>query len=214
MVSLLKAWWGDAAQPENDFCFDYLPRIDGDHSSYRTISEMIAGKVPGYFLVGENPAVGHPNARMNRLGLANLEWLVVRDLQEIESASFWYDAPEIETGELVTEQIATEVFLMPAASHVEKEGTFTQTQRMLQWRDKAVEPPGDARSDLWFYYHLGRHPAGAAEGLHRPARPAAAGPHLGLPDARARRRARAPRRSCARSTAWARTARRCRATCR
>jgi formate dehydrogenase major subunit len=90
------------------------------------------------------------------LGLANLEWLVVRDLQEIESASFWYDAPEIETGELVTEQIATEVFLMPAASHVEKEGTFTQTQRMLQWRDKAVEPPGDARSDLWFYYHLGR----------------------------------------------------------
>ena len=156
MVSLLKAWWGDAAQPENDFCFDYLPRIDGDHSSYRTVSDMIAGKVPGYFLVGENPAVGHPNARMNRLGLANLEWLVVRDLQEIESASFWYDAPEIETGELVTDQIATEVFLMPAASHVEKEGTFTQTQRMLQWRDKAVEPPGDARSDLWFYYHLGR----------------------------------------------------------
>ena len=156
MVSLLKAWWGDAAQPENDFCFDYLPRIDGDHSSYRTISDMIAGKVTGYFLVGENPAVGHPNARMNRLGLANLEWLVVRDLQEIESASFWYDAPEIETGELVTDQIATEVFLMPAASHVEKEGTFTQTQRMLQWRDKAVEPPGDARSDLWFYYHLGR----------------------------------------------------------
>jgi formate dehydrogenase major subunit len=156
MVSLLKSWWGDAAQPENDFCFDHLPRIDGDHSSYRTVSDMIAGKVPGYFLVGENPAVGHPNARMNRLGLANLEWLVVRDLQEIESASFWYDAPEIETGELVTEQIATEVFLMPAASHVEKEGTFTQTQRMLQWRDKAVEPPGDARSDLWFYYHLGR----------------------------------------------------------
>jgi formate dehydrogenase major subunit len=156
MVSLLKAWWGDAAQPENDFCFSYLPLIDGDHSSYRTVSDMIAGKVTGYFLVGENPAVGHPNARMNRLGLANLDWLVVRDLQEIESASFWYDAPEIETGELVTEQIATEVFLMPAASHVEKEGTFTQTQRMLQWRDKAVEPPGDARSDLWFYYHLGR----------------------------------------------------------
>ena len=146
---------GRRAQPENDFCFDYLPRIDGDHSSYRTISDMIAGKVPGYFLVGRTRRWATPT-RMNRLGLANLEWLVVRDLQEIESASFWYDAPEIETGELVTEQIATEVFLMPAASHVEKEGTFTQTQRMLQWRDKAVEPPGDARSDLWFYYHLGR----------------------------------------------------------
>jgi formate dehydrogenase major subunit len=155
-VSLLKSWWGDAAQPENDFCFDYLPRIDGDHSSYRTIAEMIAGKVGGYFLVGENPAVGHPNGRMQRFGLANLEWLVVRDLQMIESATFWQSSSEISTGELVTEQIATEVFFLPAASHVEKEGTFTQTQRLLQWRDKAVEPPGDARSDLWFYFHLGR----------------------------------------------------------
>ena len=214
MVSLLKAWWGDAAQPENDFCFDYLPRIDGDHSSYRTISEMIAGKVPGYFLVGENPAVGHPNARMNRLGLANLEWLVVRDLQEIESASFWYDAPEIETGELVTEQIATEVFLMPAASHVEKEGTFTQTQRMLQWRDKAVEPPGDARSDLWFYYHLGPDPAGAAEGLRPTRGTGRCWTSPGTTRRTARRPTRTPRRCCARSTAWARTARRCRATCR
>jgi formate dehydrogenase major subunit len=156
MVSLLKSWWGDAAQPENDFCFDYLPKINGDHSSYRTISDMIAGKIAGYFLVGENPSVGHPNGRMQRFGLANLEWLVVRDLQMIESATFWKDGREIATGELVTDQIATEVFFMPAASHVEKEGTFTQTQRMLQWRDKAVEPPGDARSDLWFYYHLGR----------------------------------------------------------
>jgi formate dehydrogenase major subunit len=156
MVSLLKAWWGDAATAENDFAFDHLPRINGDHSSYRTVSDMIEGKVPGYFLVGENPTVGHANGRMQRFGLANLEWLVVRDLQMIESATFWKDGPEIETGELVTEQIGTEIFFMPAATHVEKEGTFTQTQRMLQWRDKAVEPPGDARSDLWFYYHLGR----------------------------------------------------------
>jgi formate dehydrogenase major subunit len=156
MVSLLKAYWGDAAQPENDFCFDYLPRITGDHSSYRTVADMVEGKVSGYFLVGENPVVGHSNGRMQRFGLANLDWLVVRDLQMIESATFWKNAPEIETGELVTDQIATEVFFMPAASHVEKEGTFTQTQRLLQWRHKAVEPPGDARSDLWFYFHLGR----------------------------------------------------------
>ena len=91
MVSLLKAWWGDAARPENDFCFDYLPKIDGDHSSYRTISDMIEGKVSGYFLVGENPTVGHANGRMQRFGLANLDWLVVRDLQMIESATFWKD---------------------------------------------------------------------------------------------------------------------------
>jgi formate dehydrogenase major subunit len=156
VVSLLKAYWGDNATAENDFCFDYLPRITGDHSTYQTVMDQIDGKVKGYFLVGENPAVGSSNAKMQRLGLANLDWLVVRDLQEIESASFWYNAPEIETGELRTEDIGTEVFLMPAAAHTEKEGTFTNTQRLLQWRHKAVEPPGDARSDLWFYYHLGR----------------------------------------------------------
>ena len=156
MVSLLKAWWGDAAQPENDFAFSYLPKIDGDHSSYRTVSDMIEGKVAGYFLVGENPTVGHANGRMQRFGLANLEWLVVRDLQMIESATFWKDGPEIATGELVTEQIPTEIFFMPAATHVEKEGTFTQTQRLLQWRHKALDPPGEAKSDLWFYFHLGR----------------------------------------------------------
>jgi formate dehydrogenase major subunit len=74
----------------------------------------------------------------------------------IESASFWKDAPEIATGELATKDIGTEVFFFPAASHVEKDGTFTQTQRMLQWHHKAVEPPGDCRSDLHFFFHLGR----------------------------------------------------------
>jgi formate dehydrogenase major subunit len=156
MVSLLKAWFGDAAQPENDFGFDLIPKINGDHSSYQSIARMIAGEVSGYFLVGENPTVGHPNSRMNRFGLANLDWLVVRDLQMIESATFWKEGPEIETGEMSPETIGTEVFFLPAATHVEKDGTFTQTQRLLQWRFKAVEPPNDARSDLWFYYHLGR----------------------------------------------------------
>ena len=75
---------------------------------------------------------------------------------EIETASFWHDSPEVERGELRTEDIGTEVFLMPAASHVEKEGCFTNTQRLLQWREKAVDPPGDARSETWFMYHLGR----------------------------------------------------------
>jgi formate dehydrogenase major subunit len=90
------------------------------------------------------------------MAMANLDWLVVRDLVEIESASFWHDAPELETGELKTEEIATEVFFLPAASHVEKNGSFTNTQRLLQWHFKAVEPSGDCRSDLWFVYHLGR----------------------------------------------------------
>jgi formate dehydrogenase major subunit len=155
-VSLLKEYFGDAATVDNDFGFGWLPRIDGDHGTYRTVMDMIDGKVAGYFLLGQNPAVGSAHGKLQRLGMANLDWLVVRDLVEIESATFWKDSPEIETGEIVPEECGTEVFLMPAASHVEKDGTFTQTQRMLQWRTKAVEPSGDRRSELWFAYHLGR----------------------------------------------------------
>jgi formate dehydrogenase major subunit len=156
MVSLLKAWWGEHATQENDFCFQYLPRISGDHSAYRSMMGMLDGSVKGYFLLGENPAVGSANSRMNRFALANLDWLVVRDFSEIESAAFWYDGPEIEKGELKTEEIKTEVFFMPAAAHTEKDGSFTNTQRLLQWHHKAIDPRGDARSELWFTYHLGR----------------------------------------------------------
>ena len=156
LVSLLKAWWGDSATASNDYCFDWLPRLTGDHGTFQTVIDQMEGKVKGYFVIGENPAVGTTNARQQRLGLANLDWLVVRDLNLIETATFWKDGPEIETGEMSTENIPTEVFFLPAASHVEKEGTFTNTQRLLQWRHKAVEPQGDQRSDLWFFYHLGR----------------------------------------------------------
>jgi formate dehydrogenase major subunit len=156
MVSLLKAYWGDAATAENDFCYDYLPRLTGSHSTYETVLQQIQGTCKGYFLYGQNPAVGSANGRMQRLGLANLDWLVVRDLVMIESATFWKNGPEIETGEMRTEDLRTEVFFMPAAAHTEKDGSFTNTQRMLQWHHTAVEPAGDARSDLWFTYHLGR----------------------------------------------------------
>jgi formate dehydrogenase major subunit len=155
-VSLLKAWWGDAATEENDFAFDYLPRINGDHSNYTTMNRMLDGKVKGFFVVGENPAVGSANGKLNRKAMAMLDWLVVRDFYEIETASFWKDGPEIETGELQTENIGTEVFMMPAAAHTEKDGSFTNTQRLLQWHYKAVEPPEDCRSELHFFYHLGR----------------------------------------------------------
>ncbi len=169
MVSLLKAWWGDAATADNDFCYDYLPRLTGSHSTYETVLAQLEGTCQGYFLFGQNPAVGSANGRMQRLGMANLDWLVVRDLVMIESATWWKDGPEIETGEMRTEDIGTEVFFMPAAAHTEKSGSFTNTQRMLQWHHTAVEPAGDARSDLWFTYHLGRRIreklAAAAAGL-------------------------------------------------
>jgi formate dehydrogenase major subunit len=155
-VSLLKAYWGDAAHAGNDFCFDYLPRISGDHSHYHTALAMARGEVPGFIIAGENPAVGSANGRVQRDALAAAKWVVVRDFFEIESAAFWYSSPEIESGERRSEDIATEVFLMPAAAHTEKDGSFTNTQRLLQWHHKAIEPPGDCRSELWFYYHLGR----------------------------------------------------------
>jgi formate dehydrogenase major subunit len=172
MVSLLKAYWGDAATADNDFCYDYLPRLTGDHSTYPTVQAQIAGTCTGYFLFGQNPAVGSANARMQRMGLANLDWLVVRDLVMIESATFWKNGAEIETGEMRTEDIKTEVFFLPAAAHTEKSGSFTNTQRMLQWHHTAVEPAGDARSDLWFIYHLGRRIraklAGSSAEMDRP----------------------------------------------
>ncbi len=166
MVSLLKAYWGDAATADNEFCFDYLPRLTGDHSTYPTVQAQIEGTCTGYFLFGQNPAVGSANARMQRQGLANLDWLVVRDLVMIESATFWKNGVEIETGEMRTEDIKTEVFFLPAAAHTEKSGSFTNTQRMLQWHHTAVEPAGDARSDLWFIYHLGRRIRAKLAGSH------------------------------------------------
>ncbi|NUS40524.1 MAG: molybdopterin-dependent oxidoreductase, partial [Terrabacter sp.] len=126
-VSLLKAWWGKAATAENDWCFDYLPRLSGAHGTYQTTMAMLDDQVEGYFLLGQNPAVGSAHGRMQRLAMSHLKWLVVRDFAMIESATFWKDGPEIATGEMRAEDIQTEVFFMPAAAHTEKSGSFTQT---------------------------------------------------------------------------------------
>ena len=155
LVSLLKAWWGDAAAADNDWAYGYLPKLTGAHGTYQTVTGMLADEVEGYFLLGQNPAVGSANGRQQRLGMSHLKWLVVRDLNLIESATWWRDGPEIASGELRTEDIETEVFFLPAASHVEKAGTFTQTQRLLQWRHQAVSPPGDCISELEFFIKLG-----------------------------------------------------------
>ena len=155
-VSLMKAYYGDAATADNNWGYDYLPRLSGPHGTYQTVMGMLADEVEGYFVLGQNPAVGSANGRMQRLGMSHLKWMVVRDLSLIESATWWKDSPEIASGELRTEDIETEVFFMPAATHVEKAGTFTQTQRLLQWRHRAVMPPGECQSDLDFFYQLGQ----------------------------------------------------------
>src|SRR5712671_7722265 len=156
VVSLLKAWYGEAASKENDYGFAWLPQLTGNHSHMTTVADMADGKVKGYFVMGENPGVGSMNGALHRKGMRHLDWLVVRDFPLLEVAEFWKTAPEIARGEVRTEDIQTEVFFFPAAAHTEKDGSFTNTQRMLQWHHKAIEPPGDCRSDLWFAYHLGK----------------------------------------------------------
>lgn len=155
-VSLLKAYFGDAATPENNFLYEQLPKLTGPASTYHTLQKMLRDEVDGYIVFGQNPAVAQSHGHLQRMGLSHLKWLVVRDFEPIETATFWKDSPEIKSGQLRTEDIATEVFYLPAANHVEKSGTFTQTQRMLQWRFQAVKPPGQAESELDFFYKLGK----------------------------------------------------------
>jgi formate dehydrogenase major subunit len=153
-ISLMKAYYGKNATAENDFGYTWVPKLTGNHSFFEYLYDMADGKMEGMFMMGQNPAVAAANSRLQRTSLSKLKWLVIRDMVEIEGATFWYDSPEIERGELKAEDIETEVFFFPAAGHAEKEGAFTQTQRMLQWRQKAVNPPGDARSEGWFMHQL------------------------------------------------------------
>lgn len=155
-VSLLKAYYGNRATRDNEWGWRFLPRITRDHSHLAFFAEMGDGKVDGFFLMGQNPAVGGQHARFERKALSQLKWMVVRDMVEIESACWWYNSPEIERGEMKTVEIGTEVFFLPAAGHAEKAGTFTNTQRLLQFREKAVSPPGDCRSENWFIHQLAK----------------------------------------------------------
>ena len=145
-----------------------MAQIDGD----------VQGLLPGR---ARTRPSARPTRKMQRLGLANLDWLVVRDLQMIETATFWKDGPEIETGELRTEDIGTEVFFLPAAAHTEKDGTFTNTQRLLQWHHKAVDPPGDAAATCGSTTSSAGGSRQQLAGSTDADGPAAAGPDLGLP---------------------------------
>jgi formate dehydrogenase major subunit len=155
MVSYLKSVYGDAATRDNDFGYNWHPRISGDHSHMPMMVAMAEGKVTGMFAMGQNPATSI-NGRLQRKALGKLEWLVVKDNFETETAAFWYSAPEVKSGEVKTSDIKTEIFFFPSAQVAEMDGSFTNTQRLVQWHEKAADPPGDCRSDIWFTYHLGR----------------------------------------------------------
>jgi formate dehydrogenase major subunit len=165
-VSLMKAWFGDAATRENDWAFDYLPKNTGDHSHMPLFFTMKDGGIEGLVLWGQNPAVGGQNAALQRAALGQLKYLVCQDLFETETAAFWKREGVDPT------TVGTEVFYMPAASVAEKAGTFTNTMRLVQFHEKAVDPPGAAHSDLAFAWNIGRRLkalyAGSANPLDRP----------------------------------------------
>jgi formate dehydrogenase major subunit len=123
----LKAYYGDAARPDNDLGFGWVPRIVGDHSQLPMTLAMRDGVIRGMFMLGQNPAVGGHNAALVHRGLAELDWLVVRDMTETETASFWYAGRPVRDGELHPRDIRTEVFLMPASLSAEKAGSVTNT---------------------------------------------------------------------------------------
>ena len=143
ITSLLKAWYGKHATKENDFAYGYLPKATGNHSYMALFEAMHAGTIKGLFCFGMNPAVGGPNSNRAREALDKLDWMVAIDLFETDASVCWKRPGADPSG------INTEVFLLPAAASVEKEGSVANSGRWAQWRYKAVEPPGDAKSDAW-----------------------------------------------------------------
>ena len=162
VVSLLKAWWGEHATRENDFAFSYLPKLGKGfqgqgYAFLALVQSMLAGGIKGLFCFGQNPAVGGANARLIRAGLDKLEWMVVADLFEHETAMFW-KRPGVDP-----KKIPTEVFVLPACSGVEKEGSIVNSGRWAQWRYRAVKPIADSRPDLDIVDGLARALKGAYE---------------------------------------------------
>ena len=152
VVSLLKAWYGNAATKANQFGFHYLPKIEsGQNYSHISLFEaMYSGTIKGLMCWGQNPAVGGPNANLERLALDKLDWLVVTDIWQTETANFW-KRPGVNPADN-----KTEVFLLPALNSFEKEGSITNSGRWSQWRYKTADGPGAAQDDLWMLDWLAR----------------------------------------------------------
>ena len=143
IINLLKAYYGTASAKESDYCFHWLPKISRSRYHNSIIKDIQKGTVKGAVLAGANPAMKAPNAEAFMKAMESLDWMAVSDIFETESAAFW-KRPGART-----ERIKTEVFLLPAASVFEKEGSLTNSGRWVQWREKASDAPGQAKPDFW-----------------------------------------------------------------
>ena len=144
MVSFLKAMYGDAATKDNDFAFHYLPKIDRRHSWTEIWDEMYRGSVKGFYAFGMNGVMIGPDSQKNIDALKKADFLVVCEIYPDETSGFW-QAPGISAEEL--KQINTTVYRLPGAGFAEKDGTFVNSARWLQWKNAALPPPGDCRLD-------------------------------------------------------------------
>ena len=138
LVNTLKAFFGDAATPENDFAYAWLPKRSAakDYGTMSIFEDALAGKMKMLWIVGQNPAVTMPNLNLTFEAMAKLEMLVVQEIWETETAAFWR-RPGVDA-----KSISTEVILLPAAFFMEKNGTISNSGGMVQWRHAAVKPPG------------------------------------------------------------------------
>src|SRR5579859_2841804 len=143
-VSLMKTFYGDAATKENDWAFNYLPKVDREYSWAHIWDDMYRGKVKGLIAFGMNGVAIGPNSQKNIDALKKADWLVVCDIYPDETSDFWR-SPGIQAAEM--KNIKTEVYRLPGAGFAEKDGTFINSARWLQWKWAVVPPPGDARLD-------------------------------------------------------------------
>jgi len=158
VVSMLKAWYGDAATKESDFGYDWIgKRASADAYSHQHIFvDMYERKVKGFFAIGQNPAVGGPNAKLAREAMQRLDWLVVQDIFLTETADVWKVPASSSRAATNPKDVKTEIFFLPAAPAAEKDGSLTNTMRLIQWHEKAVDPPGQVRSDAEHIYEIGK----------------------------------------------------------
>ncbi len=142
-ISLLKAWWGEKATKSDHFCYDYMPKVESpaDHTWIPLFEAMYAGKIKGLWVMGQNAAVCGANVRFERKAMKNLDWLVVQEIFDTETSAFWRAPGE------KSSDIKTEVFVLPAAMAMEKPGSIVTSGRMIQWRPKVSEAPGEAKPD-------------------------------------------------------------------
>jgi formate dehydrogenase major subunit len=144
-VSLMKSFFGAAASKDNDWCYDWLPKLDMSYDVLRVFDLMRAGKMNGYFCQGFNPLAAIPNKAKLLAGLSQLKYLVIIDPLATETSCFWENHGEY--NEVDPAKIQTEVFRLPAGCFAEDDGSLTNSGRWLQWHWQGAPPPGEAKSD-------------------------------------------------------------------